>query len=180
MIELVTGGARSGKSRYAEECLAGRDDVLYIATAKVLDEEMAQRVRLHRAQRPAIWRTHEGYRDLDGQIGREGAVLLDCMTNMATNILFDHPADWDAPRPEEIAAAERDIEAELDALLSAMEAHPQGRYLLVTNELGMGIVPPTPLGRAFRDIAGRANQRVAARADRVTLLISGIPVRIKG
>ncbi|TKI08029.1 bifunctional adenosylcobinamide kinase/adenosylcobinamide-phosphate guanylyltransferase [Martelella alba] len=179
---LVTGGARSGKSRLAET-LAQRANgpVLYIATSLVTDDEMARRVAQHRRDRPGHWRTHEGYRDLDkvitGQGGQVAAVLLECVTTLVTNLLFDETG-LVAPEKMDFALAEGAITDQIDRLLAACAAAPCP-VILVTNELGMGIVPENLLARRFRDIAGRVNQRLAAAAADVWLVVSGIPLHIK-
>jgi adenosylcobinamide kinase/adenosylcobinamide-phosphate guanylyltransferase len=172
-VHLVTGGARSGKSRHAERLAAqlGGTDVLYIATAEGLDDEMQQRIALHRQRRPSGWRTVESYRN-PGAVLRESTssvVLLDCLTLLASNVYLS-TAD-----PAEAALAVQD---EVSALLNAA-AQASGELIVVTNEVGMGIVPETALGRGFRDALGCANQQVALAATTVTLLISGIPLTIK-
>lgn len=180
---LITGGARSGKSRHGERLaqeMAGR--VMYIATSMVFDEEMAERIRHHQQSRPAHWRTVEAWRDLPAVItpdnDPEEAILLECITTLISNLLFDLVGDtpessWD------YAAIEAHIEAHIDRLLTACATCPSP-VILVTNEVGMGIVPENRLARHFRDIAGRVNQRLAAQAEQVWLVVSGIGVKIKG
>ncbi len=180
---LITGGARSGKSRLAET-LARRENgpVLYIATSQVTDAEMARRVAQHRRDRPAHWQTWEGHRDLHqvilGHDGQMAAVLLECVTTLITNLLFDQAGET-PPEAMDFDAIERHIAGQIDRLLAACAA-AKCQVILVTNELGMGIVPENVLARRFRDIAGRVNQRLAAAAEDVWLVISGIPVHIKG
>lgn len=172
---LILGGARSGKSDYAQ-ALAGRlaSRVLYVATATVADEEMAERVVRHRASRPAPWDTLEApsqvARALQERLIGHEVVLLDCLTMLATNVLLQ-----DEEHPE---AAEQSLMEDVDALCTLCE---QGgaTLIVVSNEVGLGIVPPYPLGRVYRDMLGRANQRLARRADRVLFLIAGLPVDIK-
>ena len=172
---LVTGGARSGKSGYAERRAAelGGDEVTYIATAEALDEEMARRIARHRAERPAAWRTSESPRGAGAIVGAAGTptVLVDCMTVLASNALLAAEAQG-----EEAALAA--VLAEAEALRDAALAHG-GTVVVVTNEVGMGVHPPTSLGRWYRDALGRANALLAAAADEVVLLVSGIPLRIK-
>ncbi|HEY0208191.1 bifunctional adenosylcobinamide kinase/adenosylcobinamide-phosphate guanylyltransferase [Acerihabitans sp.] len=180
---LVTGGARSGKSRLAESLAAGHGGtVLYIATARVTDDEMALRVEKHRADRPAHWLTWEGHRNLDRVIrdhaDRVEGVLLECVTTLITNLLFDQ-AGATPPEAMDFTAIEDHIAGQIEALITAC-ADARCRVVLVTNELGMGIVPENLLARRFRDIAGRVNQRLAAAADDVWLVVSGIPLPIKG
>ncbi len=172
---LVTGGARSGKSGYAERRAAelGGDAVTYIATAEALDEEMARRIARHRAERPAAWRTSESPRGAGAVVGSAATptVLVDCMTVLASNALLAAEAQG-----EEAALAA--VVAEAEALRDAALAHA-GTVVVVTNEVGMGVHPPTSLGRWYRDALGRANALLAAAADEVVLLVSGIPLRIK-
>jgi adenosylcobinamide kinase/adenosylcobinamide-phosphate guanylyltransferase len=164
---LVLGGARSGKSAYAErraETIGGR--LLYVATAQALDEEMAERIARHRADRDARWRTIEAPLDLPGAIAAHAAVdavlLVDCLTLWTTNQLLDgaDPAD------------------EADRLVAAMHVAP-GAIILVANEVGLGIVPDNALARRFRDAAGRLNQSVAAAVAEVQFVAAGLPLRLK-
>mgnify|MGYP000855577224 FL=1 len=174
-IVLVLGGARSGKSDYAQ-LLAGRlaERVLYVATATAGDDEMAERIARHRAERPATWDTAEAPVDVAAATGEaladHGAVLLDCLTMLTSNVLL---AQEDDP-----AAAEARLLADLDALCDLCAGRDVA-LVIVSNEVGMGVVPAYPLGRAYRDMLGRANQRLARRADRVLLLIAGIPVDVR-
>ncbi len=182
-IILVTGGARSGKSTFAEETAKKLgDNVLYIATSIAFDEEMKDRIRKHRAQRPASWDTVEAYKDLDrhlqGKLEGKHAVLLDCITVMVSNLMLERAYDWEGIAPEEINAVEDVVKTEIQKLIETAQ-HAPADFVIVTNELGMGVVPPTVLGRAVRDIAGRANQKLARTADEVYLCVSGIPVKIK-
>lgn len=178
-VIYITGGARSGKSTLAEKKAGAFRQVLYIATARVLDEEMEERVRIHAQRRDPSWRTHEGYRDLTEAIrGFTGCILLDCVTNLLTNMMLDIEEDWDAPTEEEISRAEEAARGEIEGLIYSARA--QGNELiLVSNELGMGLVPVYPFGRVFRDIAGRLNQHIASLSDEAYLCVSGIPLRIK-
>ncbi|ASE84139.1 TPA: bifunctional adenosylcobinamide kinase/adenosylcobinamide-phosphate guanylyltransferase [Citrobacter koseri] len=181
MMILVTGGARSGKSRHAEALIADSPQVLYIATSQIFDEEMAARIQHHRDGRPPHWRTAECWRHLDALItpdnAPEEAILLECVTTMVTNLLFAMGGDTD-PDNWDYAAMEQAIEDEIRALIDACQRCP-AQVVLVTNEVGMGIVPENRLARHFRDIAGRVNQRLAAAADEVWLVVSGIGVKIK-
>lgn len=181
MLILVTGGARSGKSRHAEALIADSPQVLYLATSQIVDDEMAERIQHHRDSRPAHWRTAECWQHLDELItpynDPQEAVLLECITTMVTNLLFAHggessPDNWD------FAAMERMIDDEIHTLIAACQRCPS-TVVLVTNEVGMGIVPENRLARHFRDIAGRVNQRLASAADEVWWVVSGIGVKIK-
>ena len=185
-IILCTGGARSGKSTLAEKLAkeAGGDRVLYVATAAVCDEEMAERVKKHRAQRPAAWSTWEGFRDF-AQLRKEPmyeqsrAVLIDCLGFMLNNIMFHTVSDWDVCEAAEMRTVEERMLSELSCLMSM--TREDGKTLIaVTNEVGMGLVPAERSSRYYRDILGRANQTVAGAADRVYFLLSGIPLEVKG
>lgn len=178
---LVTGGARSGKSRHAESLLSQYPQVCYIATSRIFDAEMAERIQHHRDSRPAHWRTEERWQHLADIITPHNdpneAILLECITTLITNILF---ASGNAQEIErwDFAALENEVNAEIDALIAACRACPSP-VVLVTNEVGMGIVPENRLARHFRDIAGRVNQKLAQAADDVWLVVSGIGVKIK-
>ncbi|MCB1957004.1 MAG: bifunctional adenosylcobinamide kinase/adenosylcobinamide-phosphate guanylyltransferase [Rhodocyclaceae bacterium] len=178
--ELIIGGARSGKSRHAE--MRAREDgreVVVIATAEALDHEMAVRIERHRRDRPEHWRTREAPRDLAGALAAEAApgrvVLVDCLTLWLSNRM----SGFDPTRQPHDADHLPELVAERRALLAVLPALP-GRILMVSNEVGFGLVPETPLGRLFRDEAGRLNQEIAALADRVTLVVAGLPLALKG
>ncbi|HAL6497558.1 TPA: bifunctional adenosylcobinamide kinase/adenosylcobinamide-phosphate guanylyltransferase [Escherichia coli] len=181
MMILVTGGARSGKSRHAEALIGDSSQVLYIATSQILDDEMAARIEHHRQGRPAHWHTVERWQHLDelihADINPHEAVLLECVTTMVTNLLFDYGGDKD-PDEWDYQAMEQAINAEIQSLIAACQRCP-AKIVLVTNEVGMGIVPESRLARHFRDIAGRVNQQLAAAANEVWLVFSGIGVKIK-
>lgn len=197
-ILLFTGGARSGKSSMAEALIkeaaqaaaarraseaAASGRVLYIATAAVCDEEMAQRVKKHRAQRPADWETLEQFWNFDSleqlpAFRQADAVLLDCMGFMLNNIMYYSDIDWETLPQQDIQRVEARMLAELQALISA--ARQGGKTLaLVTNEVGMGLVPAERANRYYRDILGRANRMAAEAADRVCFMVSGIPLWVK-
>lgn len=173
MLTLVLGGARSGKSRFAQSLCPNGEAVAYIATARPEDDEMRARVERHRADRPAAWITIEEPLALAEAVRRAapecGWVLIDCLTVWLSNLcwaLREHPA--------------REVEAAACAGMDALAEACAGRQVIVvSNEVGSGIVPDHPLGRAFRDIQGLVNQRAAAAADRVFLTVAGIPWRIK-
>lgn len=174
----VTGGARSGKSTLAEQLAAqSGGDVLYIATARAFDDEMKDRIAHHRASRPKEWRTYEGcYHIADEISGHGGTVLIDCMTIFVTNRMMDFCEDWDSAPLEQAAALEEELHAEVDAWRAAVD---EGTLIVVTNELGMGLVPAYRFGRIFRDIAGRLNQHLARVSDEVYFTVSGIPMKLK-
>ena len=164
-LTFVLGGARSGKSRYAESLFAALPPpFIYVATAQPGDDEMAARIAAHRARRGPGWRTIEAPRDLRGALAGCGdaPALLDCLTLWLSNLVL----------------GEADIEGEIKGLEAALAA-AAAPVVVVTNEVGSGIVPEFPLGRKFRDLQGALNQRVAARADRVVLMVAGLPLVIK-
>ena len=167
-VTLVLGGARSGKSRFAESLApAGAVQRVYVATAEPVDDEMASRIEVHRARRGPAWRTVEAPIELAQAIARESTprtwLLVDCLTVWLGNLVH-HGLDADAAR---------------EALLESLAAAP-GPVVLVANEVGLGIVPDNPMARAFRDHAGRFNQAVARAAERVCFVAAGIPVTLKG
>lgn len=178
MMVLVTGGARSGKSTFAQSFFSETERVVYVATARVYDEEMAQRVALHRRSRPATWRTVERPEDLSGILAGEEGCLLDCVTVLTSNIMFTHTAQYERIPQEVQEKTEREVKRQLDQLIDDAAAG-NCRLVLVTNEVGSGIVPEHHVSRVFRDLAGRVNQHLARRADEVYLCVSGIPVKIK-
>lgn len=181
-VILITGGARSGKSRKAEEIASVYREVVYVATALPLDDEMRQRIQRHRERRPAGWVTVEKQSGL-GSVIRENAesevIIVDCVTVLISNILMDMEADWDHPEPKDSEEAERKVWFEIEDIIEAADGF-KGCLILVTNEVGMSLVPEYPLGRVFRDIAGFTNQRLAKASSTVYLMVSGIPLRIKG
>ncbi len=165
-LTLVLGGARSGKSRHAESLITALPPPwIYIATAQPGDEEMAARIKSHRERRGAHWRTIEAPQELALALAGcgEAPVLVDCLTLWLSNLMLA-----DANIEEEIAQLET-------ALIAA-----NGPVVLVANEVGSGIVPSYPLGRRFRDLQGVLNQRIAARAERVILMVAGLPLAVKG
>jgi len=174
VITLILGGARSGKSAYAEQLAAQRGgSVLYVATAQAWDDDMARRIAAHQAQRPAHWRTLEAPLNVGQAI--KGAppadvVLIDCLTLLASNVIA--PLDT-----ADQALADQALQAEIDALCAAFR--PQAHWIIVSNEVGLGIVPAYPLGRVYRDALGRANQRLAALADEVLFMVAGLPLAVK-
>lgn len=170
-VTLVLGGVRSGKSRFALEMASGAERVTFVATARLSDEEMRRKIERHRQERPAHWRTWEEPLKLDEAIAEsEGAsewIIIDCLTLFAANLQEAHSENQDA------------IWASIDALCLAL-MKTNGRVVLVSNEVGSGIVPAYAAGRQFRDVLGEMNQRVAAVANNVVLMVAGLPVWIKG
>ncbi|MDQ3811091.1 MAG: bifunctional adenosylcobinamide kinase/adenosylcobinamide-phosphate guanylyltransferase [Chloroflexota bacterium] len=162
---LVLGGARSGKSAFAERQAAESGaPVLYVATATALDEEMAARIRAHQARRPSDWRTLDAPTVLPNDAGGARTVVVEDLTLLLFNLM-----QQDAP-----AGAEREAMAQVERVCSVSAS-----VIIVSNEVGMGIVPAVPLGRLFRDALGRVNQRAAERMDEVYVLFAGLPLRLK-
>lgn len=164
---LVLGGARSGKSRYAQgraEAFPG--ELIYLATAQAFDEEMSERISLHRADRGSRWSTVEAPLELADAITSCSApgtvVLVDCLTLWASNLIL----------------AEQDVSAATEGLLRAVSG-ARGTVILVANEVGLGIVPDNALARRFRDVAGRINQDVATVVDEVAMIFAGLPLVLK-
>ncbi|MET0575005.1 MAG: bifunctional adenosylcobinamide kinase/adenosylcobinamide-phosphate guanylyltransferase [Mesorhizobium sp.] len=165
-LTLLIGGARSGKSAHAEQLMTALPAPwTYIATAQSFDAEMDDRIALHQARRAAGWETVEEPHDLAGILANVPAgrpVLVDCLTLWLTNRML----------------ADADLETEC-ALLEDVLAAPRGPWFVVSNEVGLGIIPDNALARRFRDAAGRLNQRVAARADRVLFMVAGLAMQVK-
>lgn len=183
MITFVLGGARSGKSSRAEELARAscRTRAIYIATAEMRaeDDEMASRIKKHRADRPSDWETWEGEpNELAGFVSRErdSVMLLDCITMLLARIAFADGAMEHAAEAE-WSEREREILDVVDGVFCAVS--PNADLIAVSNEVGWGIVPEGRLSRRFRDMQGRANAIAAKRADSVELVVAGIPVRIK-
>jgi len=176
-LTLVLGGARSGKSSYAQRLATERGEaVVYVATAEAGDGEMAARIAAHRAERPAYWQTIEAPHAVGAAIqsgaGQADVILIDCLTLLANNVIV--------PLPESVTAyeAEAALNAEIEELLNAYAAS-RAEWIIVSNEVGLGLVPPYPLGRVYRDALGRANQRLAAAADDVLFMVAGLPLKVK-
>ncbi len=172
-LVLILGGARSGKSSFAERLARQRHRVLYVATAEALDEDMERRIAIHRQQRPASWDTLEEPRELASVLpaamsGHE-VCLVDCLTLWVSNLLLSKEGD---PRAHEEI---------LDAARTVLEVYDrsQATWVVVSNEVGLGVVPPTALGASYRDVMGRVNQLFAGRADRVYLMVAGLALELK-
>lgn len=181
-VILVTGGSRSGKSVLAEKKAIeyGKRSVLYLATAIPVDDDMRERIRIHQERRDSEWGTYEGYRDL-GQIienTEKNTILLDCVTVLITNILFEEERDFDSLSKKEIEDLEADALLELGNIVKGARDGNK-TLIMVTNEVGMSMVSSYRLGRIFSDLAGKANQMLASLSDEVYISISGIPLRLK-
>jgi adenosylcobinamide kinase / adenosylcobinamide-phosphate guanylyltransferase len=183
-VLLITGGARSGKSRHALEFVADARRRAFLAAAEPLDDEMRRRIERHREERGAGWLTVEEPVDLAGALDRlpedVDAVVVDCLTVWLGNLVHraeaSRSAAADGPRA---SLADPTRFPEIAALLARLEA-PSRRMILVGNEVGWGIVPDSALARDFRDLAGRVNEEVARRADRVVLMVAGRPLELTG
>jgi len=177
---LILGGARSGKSRFASEMaerLAGK--VLFVATGEALDEEMRQRIEEHKRNRPSSWRTVEVPTGVGRRIGEEvgdaQVVIVDCLTLLVSNVI-GHCGD----DPEQVSAElmQERLNTEIDELIRCIDGST-ATFILVSNEVGMGLVPESRLGRFYRDLLGKVNQILAEHADEVYFMLGGIPVSLK-
>ena len=174
---LLLGGARSGKSRYAEDWARNHAErVLFVATAEGHDADMQGRIAEHQKGRPEHWHTLEAPHDTARQIAScsypHDTLLLDCLTLLTSNILLRLPES--VTQTEANAAVLREVECLLDVYASS-----DASWIVVSNEVGMGVVPPTRLGLLYRDMLGRTNQRMAEAADELLLLVAGLPWRLK-
>jgi adenosylcobinamide kinase/adenosylcobinamide-phosphate guanylyltransferase len=162
MITLILGGARSGKSSFAQK-LAESRKVLFVATAEALDDEMRERIEEHKKQRPSSWRTLEATsrigKKIAENVGNAEVVIIDCITMLVSNVMHE-------------------IERELDELIDCMKK-VDASFIIISNEVGLGIVPENKLSRTYRDALGWVNKRLAEYADEVFFMIAGIPVKIK-
>jgi adenosylcobinamide kinase/adenosylcobinamide-phosphate guanylyltransferase len=187
MLTLVLGGARSGKSRYAQSLCDSSYGVIYIATARAeegaSDNEMRERIARHRADRPAEWQTIEEPLDLSRAVLEapvEATLLIDCATLWLSNLMWEFREKTGAEQ-EELILAEVDelIEAVRRRAEKAIATWAAGEVVIVSNDVGGGLVPEHPIARAFRDMQGFANQRLAPAADTVVFIIAGLPMRLK-
>lgn len=174
---LIIGGARSGKSHFAQELARKAGGaVLFVATAEPGDEDMRQRIEKHRQARPADWMTIEVTTHVGRQItqntGKATTVIIDCITLLVSNVFGQHDGEPDA------ALIEKEVMAEIGELVGCIDRVDAG-FIIVSNEVGLGLVPADRVSRLYRDLLGRANQALAQRADEVYLMVAGIPVIIK-
>lgn len=192
---FVTGGAKSGKSKFAEELILklnnGKQENIYLATSLVFDEEMKEKVRLHKERRKTDWKTVETYKNFENSLNKyfpetknevKNNILVDCLTNLITNIIFEKECiDWEnfdkKSYIQDLEKLDKIVENTVNELINVSKNFENA--VIVSNELGMGLVPSYPLGRYFREIAGKMNQVVAEKADEVYFVVSGIPMKIK-
>ena len=192
---FVTGGAKSGKSKFAEELILklnnGKQENIYLATSLVFDEEMKEKVRLHKERRKNDWRTVETYKNFENSLNKyfpktknevKNNILVDCLTNLITNIIFEKEyIDWEnfdkKSYIQDLEKLDKIVKNSVNELINVSKNFEN--VVIVSNELGMGLVPNYPLGRYFREIAGKMNQVVAEKADEVYFVVSGIPMKIK-
>jgi adenosylcobinamide kinase/adenosylcobinamide-phosphate guanylyltransferase len=177
-LTLILGGARSGKSSHAQSLAEDSGKaVAFIATAQAFDHEMSARIQKHRADRPAEWTTLEIPLEIAPHVKRikSEVVVLDCVTLLVTNLLMQFVKDDLVDE----APFLQSVQNEMEELLFAIRESNQD-WLIVSNEAGLGLVPPYQMGRVFRDAIGRANQQIAKEADRVIFMVAGIPMNVKG
>lgn len=176
-ITLILGGARSGKSSYAQSLAEGSGkSVTFLATARALDEEMSARIQKHRAARPVNWETLEIPLDIASHVQqiKSDVVILDCMTLLVSNLLMQYVKD-DLVDEEPFIQS---VQKEVNQLIAKMR-EPKQDWVIISNEVGLGLVPPYQMGRVYRDAIGWANQRLAREADKVIFMVAGIPTFIK-
>ena len=176
-ITLILGGARSGKSSYAQSLAEQTgESVTFIATAQALDEEMSARIQKHRAERSGIWETLEVPFDIAPHVQKikSEVIILDCVTLLASNLLMQFvKEDLVEEAPFKLA-----VQREVEELLDAIRGQKQD-WIIISNELGLGLVPSYQMGRVYRDWLGWANQRLAREADKVIFMVAGIPMVVK-
>ena len=179
---LILGGARSGKSTYAEKLAAeiGGDSVLYVATAEAGDDEMRSRIKKHQSERPSTWDTLEAPIEIGERIKKEwtgqSCILIDCLTLLVSNILLDNPEIEDTTVDANLV--QEKVLLELKSLITAVD-NLDTSTIMVSNEVGLGLVPPYELGRIYRDVLGRANQYMASNVNDVYFLVAGLPMKVK-
>jgi adenosylcobinamide kinase/adenosylcobinamide-phosphate guanylyltransferase len=171
LITLVLGGARSGKSRYAQTLASRASRVVYLATAQPIDDEMRAKIARHRQERPAVWTTVEVPIDLDAAVKEHGNkssfLLIDCLSTFVTNLMLSDNGSNEA------------IFSRIESLCRALQ-ESSASAVIVSNEVGEGVVPAYELGRHFRDLLGEVNQKIARMADNVILMVAGYPLAVKG
>ena len=182
-IILVTGGARSGKSNFAESlCIKQNNRTAYIATSIPFDDEMKNRVKKHQESRPKEWKTYEIYKDIYSIVeeldNNHDTVIMDCVTLMVNNLMFTYGIEVDKATSQELDELEEYIKEQIKKLMEAIKK-TNLYFVIVSNEFGMGSVPENKLSRIYADFVGRANQLIAKYSDEVYFVVSGIPMKVK-
>ncbi|GAU77347.1 bifunctional adenosylcobinamide kinase/adenosylcobinamide-phosphate guanylyltransferase [Fusibacter sp. 3D3] len=183
-IIFITGGARSGKSTFAEQTVKSfGENIIYIATAIPFDEGMKDRIKKHKESRPKTWTTIEAYKDFDqhfdmAEVKAADGIIFDCITVMVTNLMMAPKVDFEMVDMDFVNELELKIQDEVDQLIATVRKRNLN-IVIVSNEVGLGLVPFYKMGNFFRDIAGRINQKIASEADAVYFTVSGIPMKIK-
>ncbi len=181
---LILGGARSGKSRFAQELACGTSDrVLFVATAEALDVDMKLRIENHRVDRPESWRTLEVpvniANGIEQKVGDAEVVLIDCITLLVSNIMLGDERGFSDSNEIDVDAITRRVETEIESIKDTID-RMNTTFIIVSNEVGLGLVPENRHARIYRDVLGRANQLMAECADEVYFMISGISMKVKG
>ncbi|MDF2616408.1 MAG: cobU [Sedimentibacter sp.] len=183
-VTFVIGGARSGKSTFAEmKAKEYSENVLYLATAVVTDQAMADRVKKHKEQRPDSWKTLEMYSDFKNLVNfsefmDSEAIMIDCITTLVGNFMFDSKLDFDSCSIERVNELEEHITLEVMSLIDVCNQNNK-KLIIVSNETGMGVVPSYYMGNYFRDISGRINSKISLKSDYMYFIFSGIPIKLK-
>lgn len=183
-IIYITGGARSGKSSFAEKLIHERyENRIYLATAIPFDDEMKDRIEKHKKQRGRDWKTIENYKNLSSVLKNHikgyDVVLLDCITNMVTNLMImENKYDWDNISMKEVDVVRERVVEEIESVIDFIKENDID-MVAVSNEVGLGLVPTTPLGRHFRDIGGKINQIMGEASSEAYLIVSGLNIRLK-
>jgi len=183
-VTFVIGGSRSGKSTFAEmKAKEYGEKVLYIATAVVTDQAMADRVKKHKEQRPKFWQTLEKYSEFNllkdsSEFNESDVILIDCITTLIGNYMFDSNINFDNCPVEEVNSLEQKIIEDVISLINICNNNNK-KLIIVSNETGLGVVPPYYMGNYFRDISGRINNRIGMESDFMYFIFSGIPIKLK-
>lgn len=183
-VTFVIGGARSGKSTFAEmKAKEYSEKVLYLATAVVTDQAMADRVKKHKQQRPDSWKTLEMYNDFKNLVNfpefmDSESIMIDCITTLVGNFMFDSKLDFDLCSIEKVNELEEHITLEVMSLIDVCNQNNK-KLIIVSNETGMGVVPSYYMGNYFRDISGRINSKISLKSDYMYFIFSGIPIKLK-
>ncbi len=178
MIRLVTGGLKSGKSKFAESFYKGKKDVVYIATALPTDEEKEVRIRAIRKRRPKHWETHEKDSNFKNLVGQKDYYLLDCVTDIISNLMYRYTQDIEVVSFQKEREMEEKILKDLKDFIDLIRSEGK-ELIIVTNEVGSSLTPMNHMGRVSTDIQGRVNQQLAHWADEVYLVVSGLNIKIK-